>query len=211
MFKVEIIGNIGADAEIREANGSKFVSFRVAHSDKWTTKAGESKESTIWVDVTMNNHESKVVQFLKAGTKVFVRGNGSLRVYSSPKDKCMKAGLQISALEVELCGGQTDSVPRSLIDPDTAQILDVTKHYWCNLNCEGMREGEVKMLLDDKGHEYRCNNRGFVAPVIADSEAQGKGNQSNSKADSEAKRDDNQSENKSALVMSKTDSKGKTK
>ena len=32
MLKVEIIGNLGADAEIKEANGSKFVTMRVAHT-----------------------------------------------------------------------------------------------------------------------------------------------------------------------------------
>lgn len=32
MFKVEAIGNLGADAVIKDANGSKFVAFRVANS-----------------------------------------------------------------------------------------------------------------------------------------------------------------------------------
>ena len=35
MLKCEIIGNLGADAEVKEANGSKFVAMRVAHSSKW--------------------------------------------------------------------------------------------------------------------------------------------------------------------------------
>ena len=35
MIKLEIIGNLGADAEIKQYNGNKFVSFRVAHTDKW--------------------------------------------------------------------------------------------------------------------------------------------------------------------------------
>ena len=61
MLKVEIIGNLGADAEIKESNGSKFVVMRVAHTSKYTDQNGQPHESTTWVDVTLNNAESKVI------------------------------------------------------------------------------------------------------------------------------------------------------
>ena len=38
MLKVEMIGNLGADAEIKDHQGRKFVSFRVAHTEKWTDR-----------------------------------------------------------------------------------------------------------------------------------------------------------------------------
>ena len=38
MLKLVIIGNLGADAELRNANGAQFLSFRVAHSDRWTDR-----------------------------------------------------------------------------------------------------------------------------------------------------------------------------
>jgi single-stranded DNA-binding protein len=34
MLKVELIGNIGADAEVKDYQGNKFVTFRVAHSSR---------------------------------------------------------------------------------------------------------------------------------------------------------------------------------
>ena len=80
MFKVEIIGNLGADCEIKESNGSKFVTMRIAHTTSYVKDDGSKQESTIWVDVTLNNAESKVIPYLKQGVRVFVRGNGSLRV-----------------------------------------------------------------------------------------------------------------------------------
>lgn len=209
MFKVEVIGNLGGDAEIREANGSKFVSFRVAHTDKWTTQSGEKKEVTVWIDVTMSNHESKVIPFLKAGVKVFVRGNGSLRVYSSPKDKCMKAGLQISALEVELCGGITESVPRQLIDPDTAQILDVSKYYWCNLVTEGMKQDEKKMLIDEKGHQYICNALGFVSPMQEEKREENDSSSANQADNAEKADNAQQKDSKENVNKKETDKKTK--
>ena len=164
MFKAEIIGNLGADAEIKEANGHKFVTFRVAHSETWKTDAGESKERTQWIDCTMSNADSGIVPFLKQGVKVFCRGHVSLRVYSSPTLRQMVAGVSVAVQEIELVGGSVDAVPRRLIIPENAQIVEVTKHYWCNLDTKGMKKDELKLLVDKRGNEYAMNKDGFVIP-----------------------------------------------
>ena len=172
MLKVELIGNIGADAEVKDFQGNKFVTFRVAHSSKFKDANGTETESTTWVDVTMNDTESKVIPFLKQGVKVFVRGNASLRVYSSPKDRMMKAGLQVSAWEIELCGGSSDDVPRQLIDPSSGALFDVTKHYWCNRSTEGMKADEFVELIDKRGHSFMMNYGGFVVPFQEGTQAE---------------------------------------
>ena len=172
MLKVELIGNLGADAEVKDSQGNKFVAMRIAHSEKWKTQDGQEHERTIWVDATMNDVESKVIPFLRQGVKVFVRGNASLRVYSSPKDKCMKAGLTISVREIELVGGQSEDVPRRLIDPATAQLYDVSKHYWCNRNNDDLAQDGCYGLVDEKGRQYVMNKGGFVVPAAADPDAQ---------------------------------------
>lgn len=183
MLKVELIGNIGADAEVKDFQGNKFVTFRVAHSSRYKDAQGNETESTTWVDVTMNDVESKVIPFLKQGVKVFVRGNASLRVYSSPKDKMMKAGLQVSAWEIELCGGQSDDVPRQLIDPSNGALFDVSKHYWCNRSTEGMKQDEFVELVDKKGRSYMMNFGGFVIPFQEGTQAEQEANKASVQAD----------------------------
>ena len=183
MFKVEFIGNLGADAEIKESNGSKFVTMRIALTDKWTTESGEKRESTTWADVTMSNTESKVIPFLKSGVKIFVRGNGSLRVYSSPKEKKMKAGIQCSATEIELCGGVAELVPRQLIEPETGNLIDTTKYYWCNADTKGMKSNDTKLLIDTRGNQYLMNKAGFVAPVPTQDNSQSESTEDESKED----------------------------
>lgn len=168
MLKVELIGNLGADAEVKNSQGYQFVTMRIAHTDKWKSQDGQTHENTIWVDATMNDTESKVIPYLRQGVKVFVRGNASLRVYSSPKDKCMKAGLSIAIREIELVGGQTDDVPRLLIDPQTAQLLEVTKHYWVNRDNTSMQDNDQMALTDDKGKQYIMSKGGFVVPAAVD-------------------------------------------
>lgn len=164
MLKVELIGNLGADVEIKESNGSKFATMRIAHSDRWTDDQGNVKESTTWVDVTMNNTESKVLQYLKAGVKVFVRGTARLRVYSSQKDRCMKAGLTIVASEIELCGGSSDEVPRELFAPDNGQLFKVTKYYQSDLDTSKWKKEDQAILVDRQAHRYIVVKGGWVAP-----------------------------------------------
>ena len=169
MLKVELIGNLGADVEIKEANGAKFATFRVADSNKYTNHQGEEQNITNWIDCTLNNVESKVLPYLKAGVKVFVRGNANLRVYSSKKDRCMKAGLQVSVNEIELCGGNNDAVARQVIDPNDGTIHDVTKHYWCDAQTRGMKRDDTRELIDQRGNRYVMNNQGFVIPMPEES------------------------------------------
>lgn len=164
MLKIELIGNLGADAEVKDVNGSRFVTMRVAQTDRWKTDNGDTKESTTWVDVTYNNVESEVIKFLKAGTKVFVRGNGRTRLYSSKKDRCMKAGLTLAATEIELVGAQPDAVPRQLVVPESGALVDVNKFYCANIDTSKMKKDEIGFLIDTKGNQYDLVKGGWVCP-----------------------------------------------
>ena len=143
MLKAELIGNLGADCEVKEANGSKFVTMRIAHSEKFKQANGQEVETTTWV---------------------FVRGYLSTRVYSSKKDRQMKAGVSIAATEIELCGGSSELVPRQLIDPSDNKIYEVTKWYWIDADTKSMKKDDLRLLIDKAGNEYGMNKGGFVLP-----------------------------------------------
>lgn len=164
MFKAELIGNLGADAEVKSAEGAKFITMRIADTQSWTDQSGAKHSTTNWVDAIINNADSKVLPFLKQGTKVMVRGNISTRVYSSPKDRMMKAGITIHVQEIELIGAQPDPVPRQLIDPDGGIVLDVTKHYWVGRDNKKMGKDDAYTLVDSRGREFIMNKAGFVTP-----------------------------------------------
>lgn len=109
MIKMEIIGNLGADAEVKVYNGSKFVSFRVAHTDKWIDQqAGVINTQTTWVSCSLNGDGGGLTPYLKKGTKVFLRGTPNFVVYSSPKTRKMETGVNLFVREVELCGGHQE-------------------------------------------------------------------------------------------------------
>ena len=110
MIKVEIIGNLGADAQVQEKNGNRFVSFRVANTDKWTDKStGQIIESTQWISCTINGDGGALTPYLKKGAKVFVRGNAQFVIFSSAKTHQMEVGVNLFVREIELCGGQKEN------------------------------------------------------------------------------------------------------
>ena len=164
MLKVELIGNLGADAEVKKSDSYEFVSMRVAHSDRYTDENGNKHETTQWVDVNFSNVESKVIPYLKKGTTIFVRGRLATRVYSSPKDRCMKAGVTVHASEIELLGGSSDAVPRELIDPVTAALYPGSKHFWVERDNSKMKKDDVYLLVDKAGRKFNMNKAGFVVP-----------------------------------------------
>ncbi|MEP9395791.1 single-stranded DNA-binding protein [Mesorhizobium sp. KR2-14] len=76
--KVILVGNLGADPEIRRLNsGDPVVNLRIATSESWRDKSsGERKEKTEWHSVVIfNDNLAKVAeQYLKKGMKVYVEG-----------------------------------------------------------------------------------------------------------------------------------------
>lgn len=159
-----IIGNLGADAEIKEANGAKFITFSVADTRKFKTSGGGEQVVTNWVDAIIPNADHPVFPYLKQGVKVAIVGQSGLRVYSSKKDRCMKAGQTIHVLSVELCGGVSDDVPRQLIDPNTGAIVEVRKFYYACADKEQLKQYAKGGFVDGKGCHYLVDEDGWVKP-----------------------------------------------
>lgn len=76
--KVIIVGNLGADPEVRNfQGGGKVVNLRIATSETWRDKAsGERKERTQWHQVAVFSEPlAKIAeQYLRKGSKVYIEG-----------------------------------------------------------------------------------------------------------------------------------------
>lgn len=165
MFTSQAIGNLGADAEVVRENGNVFTKLNIASTRKWKTDKGEERQETTWIDAIISGDEHPLIPYLKQGVKVFVSGPANLRVFSSKKDRCMKAGVTINVRMIELCGGSSDDVPRELINPDDGAIYETKKFYWCGAPTKGMKKDDTKVMFDTKNRQYLMNNQGFVAPL----------------------------------------------
>lgn len=167
MLRVSCIGHIGANAEVKSANGREFTTFRIAHTDKWTGADGVKHENTTWVDVIMQDKPS-VLQYLQKGQMVYVEGTMSLRVYSSPKDRCMKAGVTINARSVELLGGKSDDVPALLYSPADGTEHKVTKHYYCADIATDDAVTETVVFASRAGEQFSVDPNGWVSKVTTE-------------------------------------------
>lgn len=163
MLKGIIIGNLGADAEVKSSNGKEFVTFRVAHSYDFTSTDGNKSSEVVWVDCLMSPNE-RLLPHLKRGTQVYIQGNISLRVYSSKVDRCMKAGISIHVESIQLIGTKADPVPKEVINPDDGSIHSTTRKYMVTDMIGVVKPDQYKQMVDTRGNEYFLDTLGFIAP-----------------------------------------------
>lgn len=161
MLKCEIIGNLGADAQVKGENGKQFISFNVAHSDRWTDEAGTTHEQTQWVSCIINDVNTKVLPYLLKGKTVYVRGDARLRVFSSEKERRMVAGMTINVREIELLGGSTDEVPRQLIT-EQGLLVPTYKAYYI----DPAMDNKPTLLYDRNMQKYGVDANGFVRRIM---------------------------------------------
>lgn len=167
MLQVTLVGHIGSDAEVKSSNGREFTTFRVAHSDRWTDDAGQVHEQTTWVDCIMNG-KPNVVEWLKKGQMVFVAGSSTLRVYSSQKDRCMKAGMTINVRQVELLGGKSDEIPNVLFDANTGAQLQVQKWYNVASLVRDESQPEWYPLVSRSQERFIADRNGWVQKFVGE-------------------------------------------
>jgi single-strand DNA-binding protein len=89
--RVMLIGNLGADPEVRRMNnGDAIVNMRVATSENWTDKqSGERKSRTEWHTVVIFNEQiGKIAeQYLRKGSKCFIEGSLQTRKWQDKEGK----------------------------------------------------------------------------------------------------------------------------
>jgi single-strand DNA-binding protein len=84
--KVILVGNLGADPEVRRLNsGEQVVNLRLATSETWRDKTtGERREKTEWHRVVIFNEAlGKIAeQYCKKGSKIFIEGQLQTRKWT---------------------------------------------------------------------------------------------------------------------------------
>jgi single-strand DNA-binding protein len=109
--KATLIGNLGADPEVRStSNGSRVATISLATSRQWTNKAGERQEKTEWHRVVLwNNRGSNladvVEKYVKKGDKVYVEGSIQYRTWQDREGQT-RYTTEINARELIMLSGR---------------------------------------------------------------------------------------------------------
>ena len=100
--KLEVLGNAGADAEMRFTPGGKPVtSFPVAVNRRWSDQDGEKREDTMWIDIITWNKQAEIAnQFVRKGDLVLVNGTLRVRTWQDKNNGENKFRLECQAREV---------------------------------------------------------------------------------------------------------------
>lgn len=110
--KITLIGNVGADPEIRTTpGGGRVANFSLATTRQWTGQNGDKQEKTEWHKIIAwdSARGAKLAgiieQYVKKGDKLFVEGRVEYRQWQD-KENQTRYVTEINAQEIILLGGR---------------------------------------------------------------------------------------------------------
>jgi single-strand DNA-binding protein len=109
--KVMLIGNLGADPEVRyTAGGSAVANIRLATAEAWRDReSGEQQERTEWHRVVFFGKLAEIVeQYVKKGSQLYVEGRIQTRKWQD-KDGNERYSTEIVASDMQMLGGRGGS------------------------------------------------------------------------------------------------------
>ena len=120
--RVFLIGNLGADPEIRRTqDGRPIANLRIATSESWRDKStGERKEKTEWHTVVIFSEPiCKVAeQYLRKGSKVYIEGGLQTRKWTDKDGKdrySTEVVIQAFGGALTMLDGKSDNAPPSRV------------------------------------------------------------------------------------------------
>ena len=105
MQKTTLIGNLGNNPELRDANGTPVCSFSVATTERRKDQQGNKQEKTEWHKiVAWGNLGTICEKYLSKGSKVYIEGKNQTRKWTD-KNNVEHYITEIHAKEMEMLGG----------------------------------------------------------------------------------------------------------
>lgn len=108
--KVQIIGNLGADPELRTTTGgARVATLSVATGRSWTDRQGQQQEKTEWHRVIFWEKLAEICEkYLSKGDRVYIEGSIEYRQYED-KDGQTRYITEIRGREMIMLGGRGDN------------------------------------------------------------------------------------------------------
>lgn len=121
MLHFSVIGNLAADAEVKNFSSGDYVVFRVAHN----FKTADGAEKTQWVSCFLRGTGGKLMEYLKKGASVFVCGRGSASTFSSHVTKKFEVSLDLQVDRLELLPSRPKVTAESLLSALSEKAISI--------------------------------------------------------------------------------------
>jgi single-strand DNA-binding protein len=107
--KVILVGNLGADPEVKHLEGDKVVAnLRLATTEAYKDKSGNRVENTEWHDLELWDGQARIAeQYLKKGMQLFVEGKIKSDTWQDDQGQNRKR-TKIRVLSFTMLGGKPE-------------------------------------------------------------------------------------------------------
>ena len=111
--KVILVGNLGANPEVRATQGGQMVAnLRLATTERWTDKNGQKQEMTEWHRVVVWGRQAEIVsQYLTKGRQIYVEGRIRTRQWQDQQGQ-KRFTTEIVAQNIQMLGSRQEGGPR---------------------------------------------------------------------------------------------------
>lgn len=112
--KVILVGNVGADPEVRALeSGVKVARLRLATTERYTDRqTNETKEQTEWHTVTLWRNLADVAdKYVHKGSQLYIEGSLRTREWND-RDNQKRYTTEIVATDMKLLGRRSDAQPQ---------------------------------------------------------------------------------------------------
>ena len=127
--KVILVGNLGANPEMRSTQGGQSVAnLRLATTERWTDKNGQKQEQTEWHRVVAWGKLAEICgQYLVKGRQIYVEGRIRTRQWQDQQGQ-KRFTTEIVAQVIQMLGNRTEGAPRedpgAMVPPDEVGTSD---------------------------------------------------------------------------------------
>ena len=110
--KVQIIGRLGQDPEVRYTQAGKCVaSMSVAVSEKWNDQQGQQQERTEWFNVSLFGRLGEIAgEYLKKGALVYIEGKQRTEKWTDNNNQD-RYSVKLIADQMQMLGGREGAAP----------------------------------------------------------------------------------------------------
>jgi single-strand DNA-binding protein len=108
--KVILLGNLGANPEMRYTQGGTAVAnLRLATSERWTDRSGQPQEATEWHRVVVWGKQAEICgQYLTKGRQVYIEGRIRTRQWQDQQGQ-KRFTTEIVAQRVQMLGRRSET------------------------------------------------------------------------------------------------------
>ncbi|MFC2176705.1 single-stranded DNA-binding protein [Bacteroidota bacterium] len=107
--KVILVGNLGADPEVRSLeSGAKVANFRIATSERFKDKNGNVVENTEWHSIVVWRGLADITErYLKKGSQVYIEGKLKTRTWDDQNGN-KRYATEVVADNMTMLGGRNE-------------------------------------------------------------------------------------------------------